>query len=126
MLPVIISFFFSEKTNRMNTAKNLGIITVFLAFLVHLNHARNIQMDCLTLCAEGIDSLSCDCYNNDPFRYVKRGLIKLPFRYGKRSSMGYPANAQYLRNGFRYVLELIYLSFVMATVLWDILQIPNI
>ncbi|VDI47603.1 Hypothetical predicted protein [Mytilus galloprovincialis] len=88
----------------MNTVKNVGIVTVFLALLVHISQGRNIQLDCLELCAEGINPLKynmdCDCFNSSPFQFVKR-TVKLPFRYGKRSFMGYPSGLQqYFRNGY--------------------------
>lgn len=96
----------------MNTVKNLGIITVSIVFLVHLNQARNIQIDCLTLCAEGMDSLMCDCSFNNPFRFVKR-QAKLPFRYGKRSFVAYPSSLDYMRNGLRSYDENPFLSKAM-------------
>lgn len=87
----------------MNKAKAIGIITVFLGLLVHDSLARSVQSDCVVLCAAGVSplrlGLDCDCFNPDSLPYVKRG-VKLPFRYGKRSSLGFPSGLQFLRNTY--------------------------
>lgn len=87
----------------MNKAQAIGLITLFIGLLVDVSHTRSLQSDCVILCASGISpvrlGLDCDCFNTDSLPYVKRS-VKLPFRYGKRSSLGYPFGLQSLRNAY--------------------------
>lgn len=68
----------------MSAQKNLLLAVFGLCFCFQLLTVK--ALNCNDVCLSGIASDSCNCNVKLPFRWGKRSTLRLPFRFGKRSS----------------------------------------
>lgn len=78
-------FILTDRHTGMSPSKSLILAITGLFLCLQLYPVKGFN--CNDICLRGIVSESCNCNVKLPFRWGKRSTLRLPFRFGKRSSI---------------------------------------